>query len=189
MKSCNYVTNDHEFSKKKKKEYHERKKKTYLIRDWKRGLRAEKWLNWTIQTCYPPFKWQCWQRESASSMLDMYNTNSYFVFPISVSLCLRSLCTMSRQEVLIPNLLDFECSWTGFLDEHCGVLTAAFCDSTTIKRKMSASTLISFSSLFFCFDLTYTLQRHKCSQTRDACWSSPVRRSNSTLYDEFAHAM
>ena len=54
-----------------------------------------------------------------------------------------------------PTLLDFECYETGFIDEHCGVLTAVFCDLTIFKMKMSTSTLISFSSLFFCSDVTY----------------------------------
>ena len=72
----------------------------------------------------------------------------------SVTLCLRSLSTISSKEV-IPTLLDFECYKTGFIDEHCGVLTAVFCDLTIFKMKMSTSTLISFSSLFFCSDVTY----------------------------------
>ena len=70
----------------RKKEYHERKKKTYLIRDWKRGLWAEKWLpvNSTIQTCYRPFRWKCVQRESANSMLHKMS-QQIPAFPISVT--------------------------------------------------------------------------------------------------------
>ena len=35
---------------------------------------------------------------------------------------------MLKEKVFIPNLLDFECYWTGVIDEHCGVLTEVSCD-------------------------------------------------------------
>ena len=45
--------------------------------------------------------------------------------------------------------------------------TITFCFNfhfTTIKRKMSPAALVSFFSFSFCFDVIYTLHRHKCSQ-------------------------
>ena len=132
----------------RKKKLYDRKKHTYLIRDWKgkhwkSGLRAKKGLKSSIEPYYPPFR-------TKSNVCRC----STYVKMTSVTLCLRSLSTISSKEV-IPTLLDFECYWTGFLDEHCGVLTVVFCDLTIFKMKMSTSTLISFSSLFFCSDVTF----------------------------------
>ena len=78
-----------------------------------------------------------------------------------------------HQEVFIPNLLDFECYKTAFIYEHCEVLPAAFCDSTAIMeysiQEENVRLDFHFVSLFFCFDATYILHRHKCPQRRDAC--------------------
>ena len=84
------------------------------------------------------------------------------------TLLLLSLLAMSKEKVLILNLLDFECYWTRVIDEHYGALTAVSCfigfhcnmgrqknwyiharDSTKIKKEISPAALISFLCFSF----------------------------------------
>ena len=84
------------------------------------------------------------------------------------TLFLLSLLVMSKEKVLILNLLDFECYWTRVIDEHYGALTAVSCfigfhcnmgrqknwyiharDSTKIKTEISPAALISFLCFSF----------------------------------------